>query len=135
MGYKISDIEGVGGLYAEKLEGVGIDGVDDLLKWCGDPGGRKSVAAETGISEKLILRWTNHADLMRIKGVGPQYAELLEASGVDTVKELRNRNAANLASAMTEANGQKNLASVNPSEAVVEAWVAQAKALNPAVSY
>jgi predicted flap endonuclease-1-like 5' DNA nuclease len=135
MGYKISDIEGVGGTYAEKLEALGINSVEDMLKKGGNPRGRKSLAADSGISEKLILRWTNHADLMRIKGVGPQYAELLEAAGVDTVKELRNRNAGNLVVAMTETNTQKNLANVNPSQAVVEAWVAQAKALNPAVSY
>lgn len=135
MGYKITEIEGVGGSYGDKLQEAGINTVEDLLAKCCEAGGRKRVADETGISSKLILRWTNHADLMRIKGVGPQYAELLEAAGVDTIKELRNRNPANLAAKMTETNGVKNLANVNPSEAVVEAWVAQAKALNPAISH
>ena len=88
MTYKIIDIEGVGEAYAPKLQKAGIVKVEDLLAKCATPKGRAALAEETGISEKLILKWTNHADLFRIKGVGPQFAELLEAAGVDTVKEL-----------------------------------------------
>ena len=86
MAYKIIDIEGIGEVYAPKLIAAGIVKVSDLLDKCAGPAGRKALAEETGISEKLILTWTNHADLFRIKGVGPQFAELLEAAGVDTVK-------------------------------------------------
>ena len=91
MDYKIIDIEGVGDVYAEKLVAAGINKVSELLEKCAAPKGRKELADATGISEKLILRWTNHADLFRINGVGPQFAELLEKAGVDTVKEFRHR--------------------------------------------
>ena len=91
MDYKIIDIEGVGDVYAEKLVAAGINKVSELLEKCAAPKGRKELAEATGISEKLILRWTNHADLFRINGVGPQFAELLEKAGVDTVKEFRHR--------------------------------------------
>ena len=88
MTYKIIDIEGIGKAYAPKLTKAGIVTVAALLKKCATPKGRAALAEATGISEKLILTWTNHADLFRVKGVGPQFAELLEAAGVDTVKEL-----------------------------------------------
>ena len=81
MDYKIIDIEGVGDVYAEKLVAAGINKVSELLEKCAAPKGRKELAEATGISEKLILRWTNHADLFRINGVGPQFAELLEKAG------------------------------------------------------
>ena len=96
MDYKIIDIEGVGDVYAEKLVAAGINKVSELLEKCAAPKGRKELTDATGISEKLILRWTNHADLFRINGVGPQFAELLEKAGVDTVKEFRHRVAENL---------------------------------------
>ena len=86
MKYNIIDIEGVGDAYAEKLKAAGIKTVDGLLEAGATAKGRKNLAETTGISEKLILRWVNHADLFRINGVGPQFAELLEAAGVDTVK-------------------------------------------------
>ena len=91
MIYKIIDIEGIGPVYAEKLLAAGIDTDAKLLEKCAKPAGRKALAEETGISPKLILTWTNHYDLMRIDGVGPQFSELLEAAGVDTVKETRHR--------------------------------------------
>ena len=86
MAYKIIDIQGIG---APKLIAIGIKTPEELLEACLTPSARKKVAEETGISGKLILKWANHADLFRISGIGPQYAELLEAVGVDTVKELR----------------------------------------------
>ena len=96
MAYKIIDIEGVGEVYAAKLTAVGIEKVEQLLEKCAAPAGRKALAEQTGIADGLILKWANHADLFRIKGVGPQFAELLEASGVDTVKELKHRVPENL---------------------------------------
>ena len=105
--YPIASIEGIGPAFAAKLKAAGIKSTGDLLVRGKDPKGRKEIATATGLDESRILKWTNMADLMRIKGVGEEYSELLEAAGVDTVKELRNRNAANLAKAMSEANAKK----------------------------
>ncbi|MBR6285320.1 MAG: DUF4332 domain-containing protein [Muribaculaceae bacterium] len=135
MAYKIVEIEGVGEVYAEKLIAAGIVTVNDLLDRCAAPAGRKALAKETDIAEKLILRWTNHADLFRIKGVGPQFAELLEAAGVDTVKELRNRVAANLVTKMNEVNEQKHLVRRVPALKEVERMIDQAKELDPRMTY
>ncbi|MBR1395406.1 MAG: DUF4332 domain-containing protein [Prevotella sp.] len=135
MDYKIIDIEGVGAVYAEKLEAAGINKVSELLERCAAAQGRKALSDVTGISEKLILRWTNHADLFRISGVGPQFAELLEASGVDTVKEFRHRVAANLQPKLVEVNADKNLCNRVPSVSEVEKMIAQAKELAPKVTY
>lgn len=135
MSYSISDIEGIGPVLAEKLHGAGIKTTDALLQRAASPKGRKEVAAETGIDEKRILKFANMADLMRIKGVGEEYSELLEAAGVDTVKELRNRRADNLTAKMAEVNATKKLVRSLPSEKVVEGWVAQAKELDPMMTY
>ena len=135
MSYKIIDIEGVGEVYAEKLTAAGIKNVEDLLEKCAAPKGRKELAEATEISEKLILRWTNHADLFRISGVGPQFAELLEAAGVDTVKEFRHRVAENLVPKLEEVNAQKNLVNRIPSVKEVQKMIDQAKELEPKVSY
>lgn len=135
MVYKIIDIEGVGDVYAEKLIAAGIKDTDNILEKCANPAGRKALEEETGISGKLILKWANHADLMRINGVGPQFSELLEASGVDTVKELRNRVPENLHKKLVEVNDQKNLVNRVPALAEVEKMVAQAKELPPKMEY
>lgn len=135
MNYKIIDIEGVGEAYAAKLKAAGIDTVAELLEKCAAPAGRKALAEATGISPKLILTWTNHVDLFRIDGVGPQFAELLEASGVDTVKELRNRRADNLAAKLQEVNDSRHLVRRVPSEKEVAAMIEQAATLPPVVTY
>lgn len=135
MAYKIDQIEGIGAVYAEKLVAVEIKTTEDLLAKCANPKGRKEVAEATGISPKLILRWTNHADLMRINGVGGQFAELLEAAGVDTVKEFRHRVPANLQPKLVEVNEQKNICNRNPSLPEVEKMIAQAKELEPLITY
>ena len=135
MDYKIIDIEGVGDVYAEKLQAAGIKKVSELLEKCAAPKGRKELAEATGISEKLILKWTNHADLFRINGVGPQFAELLEAAGVDTVKELKHRVPANLQAKLEEVNAEKNLVNRVPAVAEVEKMIAQAKELPAVMEY
>ncbi len=135
MTYKIVDIEGVGEAYAEKLIAAGIKTVEDLLEKCAKPSGRKALAEATGISDKLILRWTNHADLFRINGVGPQFAELLEAAGVDTVKEFRHRLAENLQPKLVETNDAKNICNRVPSVSEVQKMIDQAKELEPKVEY
>ena len=135
MNYKIVDIEGIGEVYASKLMTEGIDTVEQLLDRCAAPAGRKELAGKTGIPEKLILKWTNHADLFRIDGIGPQFAELLEAAGVDTVKELRHRVAANLAAKVAEVNEQKHLCGRVPAEVEIQKMIDQAKQLEPRMTY
>ena len=135
MDYKIIDIEGVGDVYAEKLQAAGINKVSELLDKCAAPKGRKELAEATGISDKLILRWTNHADLFRISGVGPQFAELLEAAGVDTVKEFRHRVAENLQPKLVETNEAKHICGRVPAVAEIQKMIDQAKELEPRVSY
>lgn len=135
MAYKIIDIEGVGDVYAEKLIAEGIEKVEELLARCADPKGRAALAEKTGISPKLILKWTNHADLFRIKGVGPQFSELLEAAGVDTVKEFRHRVAENLVPKLEEVNAAKNICNRVPSIKEVQKMIDLAKELEPVVTY
>ena len=135
MDYKIIDIEGVGDVYAEKLTAAGINKVSELLEKCAAPKGRKELAEATGISEKLILRWTNHADLFRINGVGPQFAGLLEAAGVDTVKEFRHRVAENLQPKLVETNDAKNICNRVPAVSEIQKMIDQAKELEPKVTY
>lgn len=135
MTYKIIDIEGIGDVYAEKLIAAGINTDKEMLEKCCKPAVRKALAEATGISEKLILTWSNHCDLMRINGVGPQFSELLEAAGVDTVKEFRNRKPENLQPKLEEVNAAKNLVRRVPSLKEVEKMVAQAKELPPMMEY
>ena len=135
MKYKIIDIEGIGPVYAEKLIAAGIDTDEKLLEKCHKPAGRKALAEETGISEKLILTWTNHTDLMRIDGVGPQFSELLEAAGVDTVKEFRHRVAENLQPKLEEVNAEKHICKRVPTVVEVKKMIDQAKELPPMMEY
>lgn len=132
---RIADIEGIGPAYAEKLAGCGIKTTDKLLEMGAKPKGRKEIAAKSGLKEKQILGWVNRADLSRIKGVGSEYADLLECAGVDTVPELKNRSAANLHAKMTEVNEQKKLVRKLPTANQVSDWVSQAKKLKRAVEY
>jgi predicted flap endonuclease-1-like 5' DNA nuclease len=135
VNYKIETIEGVGKKFASKLDNVGIRNTRQLLDKAATRKGRKDLAAECGIEEKLILKWANMCDLMRIKGVGEEYSELLEVAGVDTVKELAKRKADNLHKAMLEANGKRKLVRQPPGASQVESWVTQAKSLDPVMQY
>jgi predicted flap endonuclease-1-like 5' DNA nuclease len=135
MSYKIEEIEGIGPAFGQKLAIAKITTTDHLLDQCGTATGRKTVAGTTGLKEAQLLKWANMADLMRIKGVGPEFAELLEAAGVDTVKELRTRNAENLTTKMEEINGQKKLTRATPAASVVEGWVTEAKGMDPKISH
>jgi len=132
---KLLDVEGIGPVNAKKLKKAGVSTTDSLLKMGGTATGRKNLAVKSGVSEKLILEWVNHADLFRIKGVGEEYADLLEEAGVDTVVELATRKADNLLKKMNEVNASKNLVNKMPALSQVEAWVAQAKKLPRAVSH
>lgn len=135
MAYKIEDIEGIGQKFGEKLRAAGINTVDKLLEKGASKAGRASLAKETEIEEKFILKWTNHADLFRIDGIGPEFSELLEAAGVDTVKELRTRNAENLYAKLVEVNESKRLVRRLPSPEQVTNMITQAEKLEPKMTY
>ncbi len=135
MSYRIEDIEGIGPAYGEKLASAGIKHTDALLQRCAGRQGRKEIAGKTDISEKHLLKWANLADLMRISGIGPQFSELLEAAGVDTVKELRHRNAENLAARMKEVQQEKRLTRTAPGVSTVSRWVAQARQLDSVITH
>jgi predicted flap endonuclease-1-like 5' DNA nuclease/carbon monoxide dehydrogenase subunit G len=134
-GSKIIDIEGIGRVYAEKLNSVNIYTTSDLLEAGATPLGRKELAEKTGISGKLILEWVKRADLVRIKGVGEEYSDLLEATGVDTVVELAKRVPETLHAKMLEVNEQKNLVNRPPPLNAVKDWIEQAKKLPTKVEY
>lgn len=133
--YPIAKIEGIGPAYAEKLAAVGITTTRGLLDRARDAKGRTALAAETGLEEARILKWANMADLMRIKGIGEEYSELLEAAGIDTVKELRTRKAENLAAKIAEANAAKKLVRAVPGPKLVARWIDGAKTLAPMLTY
>lgn len=132
---KLTYVEGIGEVYAQKLKDVGIRSVEHFLEQGCTPAGRKQIAEKSGVSEKLILEWINHCDLFRIKGVGEEYADLLEAAGVDTVPELAQRNPANLFEKLVETQNLKKLVRKMPVESQVADWVAQAKQLPRVITY
>ena len=132
---KVIAIEGVGDVYEQKLFEVGIRTTEALLSAGSSPKGRDELAEKTGISGKLILEWVNRADLFRVKGIGEEYSDLLEAAGVDTVPELAQRNAANLYAKLAETNLAKKLVRRLPSQSQVADWVEQAKGLPRAIDY
>ena len=129
------DIEGIGEAYAAKLKEVGATTQEKLLDAGSTPKGRKELAEKTGISDALILKWVNHCDLARIKGIGAEYSELLEAAGVDTVPELAGRKPENLYAKIVEVNPAKKLVRNLPVLKQVEDWVSQAKSLPRSVNY
>jgi predicted flap endonuclease-1-like 5' DNA nuclease len=132
---KIEAIEGIGPKFAKKLRKNGVRSTGELLKKGASKKGRLALAEATDITHTLILEWVNLADLMRIKGVGEEYSDLLEEAGVDTVKELRNRKAQNLHAKILEVNAKKKLVRRPPSLSEVEDWVKQAKSLKPVVTH
>ena len=133
---KLIDVEGIGPVYAEKLKSAGAETTKDLLKLAKTPGARKKLAEATGISHTLILKWANHADLMRIKGIAGEFAELLERVGVDTVKELSKRNADNLYDAVEKFDLTTSpIVRRKPGKANIQAWIRQAKRLKPTLTY
>lgn len=133
---KLEAIEGIGPVFQQKLNAIGIRGTDSLLKKGATPKGRKEIADKVGgVGPKLVLEWVNHADLFRIKGVGSEYADLLEEAGVDTVVELAARVPAKLHQTLLEVNAKKKLVRRPPALSLVKSWVAQAKKLPRIVQY
>jgi len=135
MSYPITAIEGIDEDAASVLKSVGIRSTGRLLEAASTVKGRKSLSIKTGFDEKQLLCWANVADRMRVKGISREYAELLQAAGVDTVKELKYRNPANLAKAMAEANRKRKMVRLLPSEKVVERWITHAKNLPLKITY
>lgn len=132
---KLEEVEGIGPTYAAKLSAIGIADTDALLAQGKTPAGRDKIAADSGITKTLVLKWINHVDLSRVNGIGWEYAELLEAAGVDTVKELAQRNAASLSAALKAKNDEKSLTRRVPGEETVKDWIEQAKGLPRAIEY
>jgi predicted flap endonuclease-1-like 5' DNA nuclease len=133
---KVEDVEGIGPIFAQKLQAAGVNTTDELLDRGGSKAGRASLASASGLTETQLLEWVNHADLMRISGVGSEYADLLEAAGVDSCAELAQRNAANLAVTFQELDAARpNWIRQIPSEATVEAWIAEAKTMEAVVAH
>ncbi len=132
---KLVDVEGIGEKYAQKLKEAGVSSTRALLDKGGKAKGRKELAKISGISEKLILEWVNHVDLFRVRGVSSEYADLLEEAGVDTVRELAQRKAANLYQKLVLINQTKKLVRRLPTQAQVSKWIDQAKQLGGIVTY
>jgi predicted flap endonuclease-1-like 5' DNA nuclease len=131
----IKDIEGIGDVYADKLRQAGVKTVEALLEKGATPKGRKELAAETGFSEQTILEWVNRADMFRVPGIGSQYSDLLEAAGVDTVRELAKRKAENLFETMKKVNDEKNKVNRLPSVSQIQNWIDAAKSLPKGIIY
>jgi predicted flap endonuclease-1-like 5' DNA nuclease len=132
---KIIDVEGIGPVYAAKLEAAGVKTTDDLLERGAKPKGREELEKATGIAHALILEWVNHVDLYRLDGVGSEYSDLLEAAGVDSPIELAHRVPANLAAKLIEVNEAKKLVRRVPTEAMVAGWIEQAKSMPKVVEH
>lgn len=132
---KLTEVEGIGEVYAQRLKDAGVATTNALLKQGATSKGRKEIAEKTGVGEKLILEWVNHVDLFRIKGVGEEYADLLEEAGVDTVPELAQRNPENLYQKLGAVNEEKKLVRRPPSQDQVGDWIEQAKALPRVITY
>lgn len=133
--YQVEDVEGIGPTLGQRLRGAGVADTDSLLAASKTPAGRKALAEASGLSEKQVLKFANMVDLYRIKGVGSEYAELLEAAGVDTVPELAQRKAENLAKKLAAVNEEKNLTRRVPSESEVSRWIEEAKTLPRVLEY
>jgi len=132
---KVIDVEGIGPKFSGKLAKAGILTTEGLLKKGATPAGRKEIASKSGLADHLILEWVNRVDLYRIKGVGSEYSDLLENSGVDTVVELAQRKGKNLFDKMVEINTAKKLVRKLPTKDQVEDWIAQAKKLPRVIKY
>lgn len=135
MSYPITDIDGIDAEVASILKSAKIRSTSRLLEVARSAKGRKTLAEKTGFTEQQLLSWANVADRMRVRGISKEYAELLQAAGVDTVKELKFRNPVNLARAMADANKKRKLVRLVPTEKVVSRWIEAAKALPQKITY
>lgn len=132
---KLMEIEGIGEIYSEKLIAAGVKSMEQLLEMGASKKGRKELSEKSGIGEAHLLEWINRADLARIKGIGSEYADLLEAAGVDSVPELAMRNAEHLFEKMTQINEAKKLTRRMPTMTQVTGWIKEAKTLPRIVTH
>jgi hypothetical protein len=135
MSYPLTDIEGIDADVVAILKTVGIRSTERLLEAASTVKARKILAIKTGFDEKQLLCWANVADRMRVRGISKEYSGLLQAAGVDTVKELKYRNPANLAKAMADANRKHKMVRLLPSEKVIERWIGHARTLPLKITY
>jgi predicted RecB family nuclease len=133
--YSIKGLDGLDTDQAARLKAVGIRSTDALLARAGTPRLRRGLAEASGIPQAQILRWANIADLMRVPGVARDYAELLEAAGVETVKELKRRHPGRLTAHLAKVNADRNLVQLLPGETRVARWIEEAKSIQPAIAY
>ena len=131
----ITKIEGIGEAYAVKLRAAGVLTTEALLERGRKPQGRKELAKVTGFKEATILEWVNRADIFRVRGIGAQYSDLLEAAGVDTVRELATRKAEALLETLAKVNAKKNKVNQLPGLSQVKSWIQIAKTLPKGVEY
>ncbi len=131
----MDEIEGIGEAYAVRLRAAGVRTTHGLLARCRTPQGRKELAEVTGFSERTILEWVNRADMFRVRGIGSQYSDLLEAAGVDTARELAGRNPEVLLETLAKVNGEKNKVNKLPGLRQVKLWIETAKTLPRGVEY
>jgi predicted flap endonuclease-1-like 5' DNA nuclease len=132
---KLEEVEGIGEVYAQKLREAGVATTGALLQQGATARGREEIAAKTGVSGKLVLEWVNHVDLFRIKGIGEEYADLLEEAGVDTIPELAQRNPENLYQKLVAVNWKKRLVRKLPGHSQVSDWIEQARSLPRVITY
>ncbi len=135
MAYSIKDLKDVSTAAAAKLQAIGVSTTEELLAKGGSAAGRTALAEQVGASVQDVLTWVNEADLMRVPGIAEGFSQLLEAAGVDTVKELATRNAANLTAKIAEVNAEMGLTGRVPTQEQVAAWIEAAKGLPPSVSH
>jgi len=135
MSYPIEEIQGIGPAYGKQLSAAGIVTTQDLLELCATPAGRDKIGEACGLSTDQLLSFANMADLMRVSGVGKQFAELLHAAGIDTVKELAARNPDNVAEKLAAVNADKNLAKAVPSAGQLQEWISAAASMDAILTY
>ena len=114
---------------AAKLKAAGVPTTFALLEKAADTRSRKSLAKETKISERMLEGWVQMADVLRVKGIGPDVARLLAAVGVKTVAQLRGSDATKLEADILKVNEKAQLSKNPPSKEHLAAWIGQAKEL------
>jgi len=130
---RIDQVAGVGQKDATKLRKLGVRTSKGLIDAAAGRKGRTDLASATGIDHRDLQQWINHSDLLRVKGVGAEYAELLVAAGVDTLRDLRRRNPTALLAKIIGLNGDSKVVQRLPTESMVEGWIEAAKDLDPSV--
>jgi nucleotidyltransferase/DNA polymerase involved in DNA repair len=131
---RIDQVAGIGQREATKLRKVGVRTSKSLTACASTRRGRTELAKKTGLTPRDLQLWVHHADLLRVRGVGAEYAVLLVEAGVDTLRDLRRRNPTALLAKIIGLNGSQRVVDRLPTEAMVEGWIVAASDLDPAIS-